>query len=693
MMKRMTMTAALAVAVLMAAPAIANEGQGDEVGFFDPTTGIWSMPGQEPFYFGDPGDKPMSCDWDGDGLASVGQYRDTTGFLYLSNDNATGFADTSIFYGVPGDMPVCGDWNGDGVETIGIYRSSENLFYLRNSNTQGVADVVYAIGAWNGGIPFAGDFDGDGIDTVGVLDPNTGYYQLGLPDGGFHTEGYFGTGADYLIFGDWDGDGDDDFGVYRPEISAFLLSTHDGTAELILEAPADGRLPITGNWIGEAGLRSFGGSLPIEPRPQPVPTPNPAPPSDWVPASPDESADSGLEVPTGGIQARPGDDLNSLVRNAGAGATIVLSPGTYYGQTIEPLSNQTIVGPGAVLDGRGAEFAVRGRDGASNVRLVGFEVKNYSPGKHHGAIDFRSTEYHGAGFGPQTNWILEDLNVHHNYGDGVFVGDGGRLYNVVSTDNHWLGFGAHGRNIGIFGGEVARNSQSLGDHDVNDHAGGMKFVKVEDVVVSGLYSHDNGGPGIWFDITARDVIIENSLATDNQRNGIFYEISYDAVIRNNTVLRNGWGDPDFVSGDPWLWGSGILIGTSRNVTVEDNYIADSAGGIAIHDMPHRQGERYDVQAWYRDGRDYAGVDNVVRGNTIVNSGRTGAAAGGNDAWSAAAFDRNTFEDNEYLGGEFWWRNSGGRLYGESYSWSRWQSAGNDLGGQVLSVAPGVPSRP
>ncbi len=693
-MKRIMMILALIASILVAPAAMAQETAGDEVGFFDPATGLWSMPGREPFYFGNPGDKPISCDWNGDGIASVGQYRDSTGFLYLSNDNSTGMADTSIFYGIPGDRPICGDWNGDGVDTIGIYRNSENLFYLRNSNTQGVADEVYSIGNWGGGVPFAGDFDGDGIDTVGVMDPKTGYWQFGNRGGGFDKEGYFGTGADDLVFGDWDGDGDDDFGIYRHADGAFHLSTHGGTADLILKAPADGRVVMSGNWFGDSGLQTFGGDLPIEPKPIPAPSDNltPAVPSpDWVPTSPGGTADSGLQVPTSGVTAYPGDDLNSLVKGAGVGATIILHPGTYYGQTIEPLYNQTIVGNGAVLDGRGtAKYAIKGRNGASNVRIVGLEVKNYAPGKHTGAVDFRSTEYYGGGFGTQTNWILEDMNVHHNYGDGVFVGDGGRLYNVVSTDNHWLGLGAHGRNIGVFGGEVARNSLGLSDGDVNDHAGGMKFVKVEDVVVSGLYAHDNGGPGIWFDITARDVIIENSLATDNQRNGIFYEISYDAVIRNNTLLRNGWGDPGYVNGDPWLWGSGILIGTSRNVTVENNYIADSAGGIAIHDMPHRQGERFDVQPWYRDGRDYAGIDNVVRDNTIIDSGRTGAAAGGSDAWSAAAFDRNTFVSNDYLGGEFWWRNSGGKFYGESYTWNEWRAAGNGSGGSILSVRPPVP---
>jgi hypothetical protein len=52
---------------------------------------------------------------------------------------------------------LAGDWDGDGIDSIGIYRNG--LFYLRNSNTQGFADMVFALGN-NGDVPIAGDWDG-----------------------------------------------------------------------------------------------------------------------------------------------------------------------------------------------------------------------------------------------------------------------------------------------------------------------------------------------------------------------------------------------------------------------------------------------------------------------------------------------------------------------------------------------------
>jgi hypothetical protein len=71
--------------------------------------------------------------------------------------------------GLASDIPVTGDWNGDGVETVGIFRQGQ--FFLRNSNTPGFADVpvVVIAGTQPGDLPLAGDWDSDGRDTLGVF--------------------------------------------------------------------------------------------------------------------------------------------------------------------------------------------------------------------------------------------------------------------------------------------------------------------------------------------------------------------------------------------------------------------------------------------------------------------------------------------------------------------------------------------
>jgi hypothetical protein len=66
--------------------------------------------------------------------------------VYFRNSNSTGVADNQFIYGDPGDKIVAGDWNGDGTDTIGVYRPSENVFFLKHSNQQGVADASFLAG-------------------------------------------------------------------------------------------------------------------------------------------------------------------------------------------------------------------------------------------------------------------------------------------------------------------------------------------------------------------------------------------------------------------------------------------------------------------------------------------------------------------------------------------------------------------
>ncbi len=227
------------------------------VGVQDQRTGIWTLRFEDgstsQFYFGDPSDIPFIGDWNGDGIETVGLYRESTGFLFLRYTNDQGIGDVRIYYGNPDDLPVAGDWNGDGVDTVGIYRPSEARFYLRNTNTQGIADVDVAFGQ-KGDVPIAGDWDGDGIDTVGVYRPSTRmlYLTNSIP-GGQVDFTYFYEGAapgDRIIAGDWNFDGVDTIGVFRPSTSTFYLrdTFTQESANLVFSLGRSWMNPIAGFW-------------------------------------------------------------------------------------------------------------------------------------------------------------------------------------------------------------------------------------------------------------------------------------------------------------------------------------------------------------------------------------------------------------------------------------------------------------
>jgi Tol biopolymer transport system component len=103
-------------------------------------------PADYSFVFGDPGDKPVSGDWDADGITEVGLHRESTGFFYYRTSLDTGIASGEFYFGDPGDRFVAGDWGTvDGIDTPAIYRPSNTTFYFRTSNTPGVAD--YTLGS------------------------------------------------------------------------------------------------------------------------------------------------------------------------------------------------------------------------------------------------------------------------------------------------------------------------------------------------------------------------------------------------------------------------------------------------------------------------------------------------------------------------------------------------------------------
>ncbi|MFV1964384.1 MAG: SdrD B-like domain-containing protein [Pirellulaceae bacterium] len=119
------------------------------------------------FRFGEDADYPVSGDWNGDGIRTVGIFRDGRWHLDLDGDGRLTERDATLQFGQKGDLPIAGDFNGDGIDEIGVYR--RGMWYLdANGNRElDARDKVFAMGGADG-IPVVGDWNGDGIDEPGV---------------------------------------------------------------------------------------------------------------------------------------------------------------------------------------------------------------------------------------------------------------------------------------------------------------------------------------------------------------------------------------------------------------------------------------------------------------------------------------------------------------------------------------------
>ncbi|MGH8872169.1 MAG: L,D-transpeptidase family protein [Acidimicrobiia bacterium] len=230
-------------------PAPCPGGLCDTVAFYDPASRfyLWDQINHQhlvnAFYYGNPRDVAFAGDWDGDGVATLGLYRRSDGFVYLRNSNTEGVADISFYFGNPGDLPLAGDFDGDGKDTLAIYRPSEEKVYVMNELGQnggglGAAEYSYFFGNPSD-VPFVGDFDGDGIDTVGLHRPSTGNVFLNNENEGgtAAVQFIFGDPGDKLIAGDWDSNGTDTIAVYRPSNGLFYVknSNTNGGAETTLD--------------------------------------------------------------------------------------------------------------------------------------------------------------------------------------------------------------------------------------------------------------------------------------------------------------------------------------------------------------------------------------------------------------------------------------------------------------------------
>ena len=231
----------------------------DSVGLADRNTGLWylrdSMTGKTTsFYYGVPGDIPFMGDWDGDGVATPGLYRQSTGFVYIRDSNSQGPANRTFHFGIPGDIPIVGDFNGSGRDTVSVYRPSTGQVYIINTlppeGGSPVAELSYYFGQ-PGDKPFAGDFNGDGIDTIGLHRESTGlvYFRNTHSQGFAHAEFFYGTPGDFIIAGKWvPGTVTDTVGIFRPSNAWFYLrhSNSQGNADHSFPYGKSGMRPVYG---------------------------------------------------------------------------------------------------------------------------------------------------------------------------------------------------------------------------------------------------------------------------------------------------------------------------------------------------------------------------------------------------------------------------------------------------------------
>lgn len=368
---------------------------------------------------------------------------------------------------------------------------------------------------------------------------------------------------------------------------------------------------------------------------------------------------------TNQVVVLPGQSIQKLVSQYPAGTEFLLKAGTHTQQSVVPKDGNTFTcEAGAILDGQNATtyafYAGTTSPYPNNVTISNCIVQNYTAPAQNGAIHAAKSDGNPGG----SRWTVSGGEVRYNAGVGIRLSSYMHVTNVNVHHNHQLGIGGVGDSIIVSGGELAYNNY-LKQYDFGWEAGGSKFVMTRDLIVRGVYVHDNWGPGLWTDIDNIRTLYENNRVINNADAGIFHEISYSAVIRNNEIRGNGMQAP---SG--WLWGAGIQIAASGGTGVEvyGNTLSGNQNGIGLLQQNRGSGT-YGTHL----------VQNVnVHDNTVDLSARGGNGVVQDIGDNAVFTSRNNrFTHNSYVLGTsksvLAWMNGW-------HTPSEWQSYGQDLTG-------------
>ncbi|HND56170.1 MAG TPA: VCBS repeat-containing protein [Pirellulaceae bacterium] len=120
------------------------------------------------FRFGRQGDIPIAGDWDGDGIDTIGIFREGRWILDVNGDGKASGPEPPIQYGQAGDQPVVGDFDGDGIDEIGVYRNGVWYVDTNHNHVLDASDQMIELGG-PGKKPVVGDWNADGTSEPGLF--------------------------------------------------------------------------------------------------------------------------------------------------------------------------------------------------------------------------------------------------------------------------------------------------------------------------------------------------------------------------------------------------------------------------------------------------------------------------------------------------------------------------------------------
>ena len=313
--------------------------------------------------------------------------------------------------------------------------------------------------------------------------------------------------------------------------------------------------------------------------------------------------------------------------------------------------------------------------GIDGVMIQGLTIEKFA-GDVGGAVQGTST------------WIIQNNEVRLNHGIGIDTN--GKVLGNYTHDNgnSGIGGGYASTTMDVENNEIASNNWAgFGT------AGGAYFLYATNLIVRNNYSHDNNGPGFHTDTDNLNVLYEYNHTKNNKNGGIDHEVSWNAIIRYN-LLEEETSVTSNVTNPTSIWNqNAISVLNSSNVQVYGNTINNSTNGIA---GVFEAGRGNSTHGPYT-GQPYLLQNLDVHDNTLFQisnnaAGIVGAGTYGNSMYTSwnNHFTNDTYYLADLNGLNFTWVESSNN---NTYTWSQWQSFGNDVEGTLESVSSAGTTEP